>query len=108
MSASTMPTFSPCLAIARPRLTVTEDLPTPPLPLAIGEDLGQRARLGEGDLPLGLAAAQLLLQAGALLGGHHAELEVDRRDAVDPGDGRRHVAVDGVLEGAARDGEQHA
>src|SRR6478672_5340847 len=35
MSASTTPTLRPCLAIASARLTVTEDLPTPPLPLAI-------------------------------------------------------------------------
>ena len=35
MSASTMPTFWPALAIAIARLTVTEDLPTPPLPDAI-------------------------------------------------------------------------
>ena len=35
MSASTMPTLRPCLAIATARLTVTEDLPTPPLPEAI-------------------------------------------------------------------------
>ena len=35
MSASTMPILMPCLAIAAARLTVTEDLPTPPLPEAI-------------------------------------------------------------------------
>ena len=83
MSASTMPTFRPCLAIAMARLTVTEDLPTPPLPEAIAIDLGQRAGLGERDLALGLAAAELLLQLGALLGGHHAELDVDTGDALD-------------------------
>ena len=34
MSASTTPTLSPVAAIAWARLTVTDDLPTPPLPLA--------------------------------------------------------------------------
>ncbi len=34
MSASTTPTFRPSAAIAAARLTVTEDLPTPPLPEA--------------------------------------------------------------------------
>ena len=34
MSASTTPTLRPCAASAAARLTVTEDLPTPPLPLA--------------------------------------------------------------------------
>ena len=32
MSASTMPTLSPAAAIAAARFTVTDDLPTPPLP----------------------------------------------------------------------------
>ena len=32
MSASTTPTFRPVAAIAAARFTVTEDLPTPPLP----------------------------------------------------------------------------
>ena len=39
MSASTTPTLSPCSAIASARLTVTEDLPTPPLPEAIAKTL---------------------------------------------------------------------
>ena len=39
MSASTMPTLSPCAAIASARLTVTDDLPTPPLPEAIAKTL---------------------------------------------------------------------
>jgi hypothetical protein len=34
MSASTTPTFMPLAAIAAARLTVTDDLPTPPLPEA--------------------------------------------------------------------------
>src|SRR6478735_11039878 len=37
MSASTIPTVRPALARARARLTVTDDLPTPPLPLAIAK-----------------------------------------------------------------------
>ena len=72
-----------------------------------GEHLGQRARLGEGDLALGTAVAEDLLEAGALLGGHHAEAEVDRCHARHGRDGRRHVAVDRVLERAAGHGQQH-
>ena len=34
MSASSTPTVRPCAARAMARLTVTEDLPTPPLPEA--------------------------------------------------------------------------
>ena len=37
MSASTTPTRRPCPAIDSARLTVTEDLPTPPLPDAIAK-----------------------------------------------------------------------
>ena len=47
------------------------------------EDLGQRVGPGERDLLLRLAAAQRLLQAGALLVGHHAEGQVDAGDAGD-------------------------
>src|SRR5687767_3342563 len=39
MSASTTPTLSPCAASERARFTVTEDLPTPPLPLAMAKTL---------------------------------------------------------------------
>jgi hypothetical protein len=39
MSASTTPTLRPSAAIARARLTVTDDLPTPPLPEAIAKTL---------------------------------------------------------------------
>ena len=83
MSASTMPTLRPGLAIATARLTVTEDLPTPPLPEAIAKTLVSEPGLGERDLPLRLAAAQDLLQAGPLLLGHHAERR--RRTSVTPG-----------------------
>ena len=39
MSASMMPTFRSLWAIARARLTVTDDLPTPPLPDAMAKTL---------------------------------------------------------------------
>ena len=65
MSASTMPTVQPAAASAIARLTVTDDLPTPPLPRGDREHLGQRVRLGERDLPAGLAAAQRGLRAPA-------------------------------------------
>ena len=39
MSASSTPTFCPAAASAAARFTVTEDLPTPPLPLATANTL---------------------------------------------------------------------
>ena len=48
MSASTIPTLRPSLAIARARLTVTEDLPTPPLPLAIAKTLVSEPACAKG------------------------------------------------------------
>ena len=83
MSASTTPTFRPCLAIAMARLTVTDDLPTPPLPLAIAKTLVSEPGCANGISRCRLAALQHVLEAGALLGGHHAQGQVDAGDAVD-------------------------
>ena len=48
MSASSTPTVNPSAAIAAARLTVTDDLPTPPLPLATA-----RIRVDDGISVLG-------------------------------------------------------
>ena len=79
MSASTMPTLRPCLAIASARLTVTDDLPTPPLPLAIAKTLVSEPGWANGISRWAWPPRSVLLQAGALLGGHHAERRGRRR-----------------------------
>ena len=79
MSASTMPTLRPCSAMAERQVDGDRRLADAALAAGDREDLGQRAGLGERDLALGLAAAQLLLQAAALLGRHHAERRGRRR-----------------------------
>ena len=77
MSASSTPTVRPRAASATARFTVTDDLPTPPLPLAIGEDPGR----GAG--PRCPARVLARVQAGALhrrrllLLGHLAVLDAD-------------------------------
>ena len=70
MSASTIPTVRPALAMASARLTVTDDLPTPPLPLAIAKTLVSDPGWANGISLAGLAAAEVLLELGALLVGH--------------------------------------
>ena len=77
------------------------------LPAGDREHLGERAGLGERDLPLRLAVAQPILETGPLLGGHHTEMQVDASDPGNRADGRRDVLGDGVLQWAAGDGEQH-
>ena len=88
MSASSTPTDSPRAAIAAARLTVTLDLPTPPLP-----DATAYTRVSEPGWANGMTgsrgvAAQLLAQFGALLVVHHVEADLDRAGARHVGDGR--------------------
>ena len=90
MSASSTPTFWPEAASAAARLTVTDDLPTPPLPLATAytwvSDDGwangisrSRDRHGAG------------LQLAALLLAHHVQVHRHPGHAGDGGDGGGHV-----------------
>ena len=79
MSASTMPTLQALLGHREREVDGDRGLADAALAAGDREDLGQRAGLGEGDLALGLAAAEDLLEAGALLGGHHAERRGRRR-----------------------------
>ena len=81
MSASTTPTFWPEAASAAARFTVTDDLPTPPLPLAtaytrVSEDGCENGISGSGP-----PAAQLRLQGPPLLVAHHVEFHADRGHA---------------------------
>ena len=108
MSASTTPTLRPCLAIASGEVDGDRGLADAALAAGDREDLGQRAGLGERDLALRLAALQGLLEAGALLGGHHAEREVDVGDAGDRG--RRRAVTSRLMvsfSGQPGDGQQH-
>ena len=106
MSASIRPTLRPLRAIASARLTVTVDLPTPPLPEAMASTLVSELGRANGISLVGLAAAQILLELLALLVRHHPEGDVDAAHAVDAGDRRRGVAGQGVLHRASGDGEQ--
>ena len=58
---------------------MTEDLPTPPLPLAIANTLVSEPGWANGISLAGLPPRRFVLQLGALLGGHHAEGERRRR-----------------------------
>ena len=79
MSASTTPTFSPSAAIAAARFTVTEDLPTPPLPEATAYTRVSEPGLAKGTSRSACAAAQRGRQLLALLVAHHVQLDVDAR-----------------------------
>ena len=83
MSASTTPTDSPRAAIATARFTVTDDLPTPPLPEATQYTRVSEPGWANGISRLGRAAAQVLAQVGALLVAHHVEVDAHRRDPRD-------------------------
>ena len=73
MSASMTPTLCPAAASAAARFTVTEDLPTPPLPLATASTLVSDAGWANGITGSGAPAAQLRLHGLALLVAHHVE-----------------------------------
>ena len=60
MSASSRPTFCPAAASATARFTVTDDLPTPPLPLATAYTLVSEPGLANGITRSGLPPRSLL------------------------------------------------
>ena len=87
MSASIRPTFLPIRASATARLAATVDLPTPPLPLPIGDDRPLAAfsaviaiRVSATPGTRDRRGADLALERGALLGGEAGRVEHDRRD----------------------------
>src|SRR5487761_1159104 len=63
MSASTTPTFCPAEASAAARLTVTEDLPTPPFPLATANTLVSELGFANGISGSGLPPRSLPCRA---------------------------------------------
>ena len=107
MSASSTPTDSPRAAIAAARLTVTLDLPTPPLPDATAYTRVSEPGLGERDDRFPRVAAQLLAQLGALLVVHHVEGDLDGTGAGHVGDGTADALGDLGLLRAGRGGQIH-
>ena len=81
MSASTTPTDSPSAAIAAARLTVTDDLPTPPLPDATANTRVSESARANGISRSASPAAQLLRHLLALLVAHDVEHDGDLGDA---------------------------
>ena len=78
MSASSTPTVSPRAASAAARFTVTDDLPTPPLPLATAS-----TRVVDGT-SVGAAFSRAFQRARCIAavfcsGGHLAVLDLHRR-----------------------------
>ena len=78
MSASSRPTTSPRRARATARFTLTEDLPTPPLPEATASTLVRRREVGRHRPVLGLEAC-LRHERGALALVHDAGADLDAR-----------------------------
>ena len=97
MSASRTPTFCPAAASAAARFTVTEDLPTPPLPLAMANTLVSDVGWAKG-ISFGAPPAQPALQFLALLLAHHVQFDLDPGHARQLADRRGHVPGDGVAQ----------
>ena len=100
---------------------MTDDLPTPPLPEAISSTRVRLDGSAKGIarpsawpwacwLPAvdGRVAVQLLAELGALVVGHHREVELGPLDAGEGGDRRGDPVLDLVAQRAARDGEGDA
>ena len=106
MSASRIPTTRPREARATARLTVTEDLPTPPLPEAMAKDPG-----GGGDRRLGCVLASLPAgprhDGGPLVRVHGRHLHVDRAHPVERSHVVDHVPLDLAAQRAGGDGQGH-
>ena len=105
MSASSTPTVSPRDASAAARLTVTDDFPTPPLPLATAMTL-----VVDGT-SVGAAFSTrvppgALHRRGLLLGGHLAVLDDDGGDARQPAYLRLDVLLDLGPQRASGGGER--
>src|SRR4029453_8299646 len=105
MSQSITATRCPWAARPAARLTVTEDLPTPPLPEATAS-----TRVVDSSPQKVIFFCCWAAQAGdnglALVLGHDPEVDLDPGDAGQGGDGRGDVPGDAVLERAAGHGEQ--
>ena len=101
MSASSTPTVRPRAASAAARFTVTDDLPTPPLPLATA-----RTRV-VASISVGSARSRALKRARSIAaafcsGGHLAVLDLDVGHAGEAEDLRLDLGLDLVAQRAAR------
>ena len=106
MSASSTPTVNPSAATAAARLTVTDDLPTPPLPLAMA-----RIRVDAGTSVLGAFSRAfqraLSITSRALLAGHLAPVDLDLGHTGVHGDPGLDVFLDLGPQRAAADRQLH-
>ena len=99
MSASSTPTVCPADASAAARLTVTELLPTPPLPLAMASTLHDTGTSVSGAFSRAFQRA-LVITWRAFVGVHLAPRDLHRGDAgVQP---RRRVSISRLDLGAQR------
>ena len=94
-------------AIAWARFTVTDDLPTPPLPLATAITRVSEPGWANGISLAGLPPRSVSCSPERCSSVITPRVEVHARHALDPFDGRGHVAGDLVLERAAGHGQQH-
>ena len=106
MSASSTPTVSPRAASAAARFTVTDDLPTPPLPLATAS-----TRVVDGT-SVGAASSRALNRARCIAAvfcslRHLAVLDLHRADAGEAAHLRLDVLADLHPQRAAGGGERH-
>ncbi len=107
MSASSTPTVWPASASAAARLTVTELLPTPPLPLAMASTLQRQRDLGVRCVLAGVPAG-LGHHLAALVGVHLAPRDLHVGDAGMHRDLALDLALDLGAQGAPTDGELDA
>ncbi len=103
MSASMRATLCPAAASAAARFTVTDDLPTPPLPLTIAYTLVSEDGWANGITRSGAPPRTRGLQVLALLLAHHVELDPDAGHAGQ----RRHRAGDPAGDGVAHRAAGH-
>ena len=106
MSASSTPTVSPRAASAAARFTVTDDLPTPPLPLATARTRWWRstsvASAFSRRVPAGAVHGR-----GLLLGRHLAVLDLHVGHAGEAEHLRLHLGLDLVAQRAPGRGQRH-
>ena len=105
MSASRTPTRRPAEDSAAARLTVSDDLPTPPLPLATARTRVERSTR-DPLRALGDAAAELRRQRCLLLGRHDVERHGRPLDARHGADVLRDLILEARPERAAGDCER--
>src|SRR3954451_24182862 len=112
MSASRTPTRWPSCERATARFAASDDLPTPPLPLATAstrQSAGSRITPSRSGAPprsfCGSPAAPFLREPLPLLRRHDVEGELSSRHAGDTGESLLHLLLERVAQRTAGDGE---